>query len=373
MPFTVLLDDTAVSLLGSGADAVWEACQDAKRHGRLRCRDCGGEMRTRVGKNVVRHFFHKTRPDDCLLAGGESPRHLAGKAAVVRAIEASGGVASVEHIAPGRRCVVDVLGIWEVAGRTHRVAFEVQVSPQTEDETAVRNVERAEVADVTVWLLYTNPRRDAMTFPAMPLPGWSDEWANAFPSIRVDGDLEKSGAVAHQSRTSSDGWFSVLWRTTTLDRLVAAVGTGRAVWQPTDHRWGTGGWVTPSLQRVIARERERARRRQAEWEKHQENIAAFVARQQDAHRRLVARLAADGFRPRALPFDDRAAMGMPVRAGNTDYLVLPSSGRIDARSRAHIRQTYVVVADDPDDLRRLRGVDVGPVTVDGAPLPGRLP
>lgn len=100
MPFTVLLDDTAVSMLGSGAEDVWEACQDAKRHGRLRCRDCGGEMRTRAGKNVVRHFFHKTRPDDCLLAGGESPRHLAGKAAVVRAVEGSGGNRSTSAWSP---------------------------------------------------------------------------------------------------------------------------------------------------------------------------------------------------------------------------------------------------------------------------------
>jgi competence CoiA-like predicted nuclease len=123
----------------------------------VRCRGCGGELRTRSGAKTVRHFFHKAKPDDCLLGGGEGSTHLRVKMAIAGAIEASGGTALVEQSAADRSFVVDVLGVWGRDSGERRVAFEVQVSHQTGQTTAERTVQRAAVCEQTVWALMRHP------------------------------------------------------------------------------------------------------------------------------------------------------------------------------------------------------------------------
>jgi competence CoiA-like predicted nuclease len=86
------------------------------------------------------------------LHGGESPQHLALKEALQRCIDGvSGWHAIVEHSHPSRDWVIDVLA--ESDDLTKSVAFEVQLSSQTPDESFKRSQRYFESGLFTVWLV----------------------------------------------------------------------------------------------------------------------------------------------------------------------------------------------------------------------------
>lgn len=374
MPFSALIDDVPVRLVGPNSEDTWTRAQAVKHEGRIRCRGCGGEMRTRHGANIDRHFFHKAAPDSCLLATGEGKTHLRTKLAIAEAIEASGGRALVEHIAIDRSFVVDVLGVWNDGGRQHRVAFEVQVSSQTEDVTAQRTAQRAAECDLTVWVLFRHPQAEGWPVKDLGLPGWSDTWASSWPHLRVDHALSVAGLVAH---TAADA--HIHWRSTDLQRTVAAIGTGAAVWIPPNYRFGHAGWVTPQVRDQVARAREaeeRAERREAaEREAHARNRAAFMQRREadvEALRAgLIGRAAAlIWHRKRPLQAEGvriTAHTGAGRDPADTmDFLVLPASSQVFTdRCRTFING-HVVVANDPADRRRLAAERIKAVPVEEA-------
>jgi hypothetical protein len=374
VPFSALIDGTPVRLIGPGSDETWERAQAVKQEGRIRCRGCGGEMRTRHGASIDRHFFHKVAPDSCLLGTGEGKTHLRTKLGIAEAIEASGGEALVEHIAIDRSFVVDVLGVWNESGRQHRVAFEVQVSSQTEEVTAQRTAQRTAECDLTVWVLLRHPRAEGWPVEGLGLPGWSDMWASAWPHLRVDHALTVAGLVAHTAAGTH-----IQWRSTDPLRIVAAIGTGAAVWLPSESQFGHAGWVTPRLREEVARARaaaERAERREAaQREAHARNRAAFIQRQEadvEALRAgLISRAAAlTWHRKRPLQ-----AEGVRITAhtgpgrdpmDTMDFLILPASSQVFTdRCRKFINE-HVVVANDPADRRRLAAERITAVSVEEA-------
>jgi hypothetical protein len=374
VPFSALIDDRQVRLVGPDSDETWERAQAAKREGRIRCRGCGGEMRTRHGANIDRHFFHKAAPDSCLLGTGEGKTHLRTKLAIAEAIEGSGGEALVEHIAIDRSFVVDVLGVWNDSGRQHRIAFEVQVSSQTEEVTAQRTEQRAAECDLTVWVLLRHPQAEGWPVRGLGLPGWSDVWASSWPHLRVDHALTVAGLVAHTAAGTH-----IEWRSTDPERIVAAIGAGAAVWLPSESQFGHAGWVTPRLGKEVAKARaaaERAERRQAaEREAHARNRAAFVKRQEvdvEALRAgLISRAAAlTWHRKRPLQ-----AEGVRITAhtgpgrdptDTMDFLILPASSQVSTKRCRKFINGHVVVADDPADRRRLAAERILAVSIEEA-------
>jgi hypothetical protein len=331
-------------------------------------------MRTRQGANIDRHFFHRAAPDACLLATGESKTHLRTKFAIAEAIETSGGRAQVEHIASDRTFIVDVLGVWTEEGRQRRIAFEVQVSSQTEDVTAQRTAQREAECDVTVWVLLRHPRADGWPVEGLGLPSWSDAWASSWPHLRTDHELTIAGPVAHEASGTQ-----VLWRSTSVHRIVAAIGRGGAVWLPKDGRFGYAGWVTPGLQAQVTRARAIAEQGEiheaAQREAHARNRAAFIRRQQADVEALRAGLIS---RAAALRWHGRRSLqaegvGITAHTGpgrdpddTMDFLVLPVSSQVFTdRCRTFIND-HVVVANNPADRRRLAAERIRAVSVDEA-------
>jgi hypothetical protein len=201
------------------------------------------------------------------------------KFAIAEAIEVSGGQALVEHIAIDRSFVVDVLGVWNEHGRQRRVAFEVQVSAQTEDVTAQRTAQRAAECDLTIGVLLRHPQAAGWTVEGLGLPAWSDAWASSWPHLRVDHARTAAGLVEHTAAGTH-----IQWRSTDPTRIVAAIGTRAAVWLPSENRLGHAGWVTPRVREQVTEARaaaERAERREAlDREAHARNRAAFIQRQE---------------------------------------------------------------------------------------------
>lgn len=144
MPLRAQVDGISVNaaLL---SDAEWQALK-ASRSLRMPCCDTRGYQRTsRLG---IRHFVHS--PGSHCGAEGESSEHLAAKAEIVRACHEVGW--DVQSEFAGDKWRADV---YATRGR-HRVAFEVQWSPQTLEQTRERQV--AYGADVKCcWLFRRVP------------------------------------------------------------------------------------------------------------------------------------------------------------------------------------------------------------------------
>lgn len=369
MPFSALIDDEPVHLAGADSEDVWQRAQQAKRDGRIRCRGCGGEMRTRSGKNTVRHFFHKVKPDSCLLGGGEGATHLRTKMALAAAIEASGGKALVEHIATDRSFVVDVLGVWPAADQgVYRVAFEVQVSQQTEEVTAERTAQRAGECDQTVWVLMRHPMAEGWPVEGLGLPHWSANWADRWPSFRLDHDLTIAGLVAHQA----DG-TRPRWRETDPASLVTAIGTGKAVWVAQSVH---SGWVTPALRAQIADafavEARAAAAREAKEEQRRVNAERFAERQRTDLAALRKAFISQGIKPETVRHRQMHAHGQPLRVKDVDYLVLPSAWQISTPRCRDFINAHVVVANYAGDRRRLADKGIKAMTVAEATSPETL-
>ena len=146
-------------------DAEWQALKRS-RSLRMPCCDARGHARTsRLG---TRHFVHS--PGSHCGGEGESPEHLAAKAEIVRACHEVGW--DVQSEFAGDKWRADV---YATRGR-HRVAFEVQWSPQTLEVTRERQA--AYGTDVKCcWL-----------FNEIPLP-MGRRWNGNEPGLPTERDL----------------------------------------------------------------------------------------------------------------------------------------------------------------------------------------
>lgn len=107
----------------------WTRVHGTRKPAPLACVFCAGRMI--AVQRLVRFFRHHRRPEDCP-AGPESERHQVLKTVILAAAQAAGWAADVE--VQGGSWVADVLALHE----DRRVAFEVQLSAQSEADARMR-------------------------------------------------------------------------------------------------------------------------------------------------------------------------------------------------------------------------------------------
>lgn len=165
MPFVVQDSETRERITSFEMDAAsWDALSAEVRAKRrqlvMPC--CGAAAATRTSPLGLRHFYHRNAKHIECEHKSESADHLALKMLVIAALVDAGWQARPEHIEANWRA--DVLAI----DGDRRVAFEVQLAPQTGAETRRRH-ERYKASSVhCVWLMKRAPA-DISTSAALPI------------------------------------------------------------------------------------------------------------------------------------------------------------------------------------------------------------
>ena len=123
---------------------------------------CGHSGFPKTSQLGTQYFSHFSNSECQAFEGGrESPEHLAAKAAVAKAARAAGWTATIEHPAPDRSWIADVL--IEEDGR--RIALEVQLASQTDAEFTRRTSRYAQAGIETIWLVNARNSQAASTAP----------------------------------------------------------------------------------------------------------------------------------------------------------------------------------------------------------------
>lgn len=130
--------------------AAWRALASHPGYTRLVLPECGVRA-SRVTRNGRQFFAHVPENGCALEHKSESEQHLAMKQAVAGHIDARPGWrAEVEHAGPGRDWIADVMAFGP-GGR--QVAFEVQLSNQSEEDYVRRSQRYLDAGIETVWLV----------------------------------------------------------------------------------------------------------------------------------------------------------------------------------------------------------------------------
>lgn len=146
--------------------------RDARRESDYLCPRCESPVILRRGRILVPHFAHRPKAV-CDWAAGETPAHLAAKAAIRDALEARGLRAEVEHVVAGlhgdRRA--DVLA-WSPVGEP--VAIELQHVPIALADLEARTAAYAAAGVAQIWLPFL--RSGAWNGARRPRPGEAGDW-----------------------------------------------------------------------------------------------------------------------------------------------------------------------------------------------------
>lgn len=153
MPLRALLNGRSV-IASDLSDAEWATLRGAPLH--MPC--CAAAAIARVSPRGLRHFAHKGRRSttECF-APPESEDHLRAKAEIVAACRAAGYDATPEAAAPDGSWRADVLA----ERGSVRIAFEVQYSRQSRDETLARQRRYADAGIRGCWFVYEEPAAGA--------------------------------------------------------------------------------------------------------------------------------------------------------------------------------------------------------------------
>jgi len=179
MPLRCVVSETGESIVAFDLDKYgWQtlrANNKAKPHLRMPC--CSADVVLKTSKYGLQFFAHKA--EGACKSAPESENHLQLKRLVVEAARANGWNASPEVSgadSEGQQWVADVLA----TNGDHKVAVEIQWSPQTPEETMARH-ERYKRSGVRgLWLL---------RHPGFPV-------SKDLPAVCIGGSLA-SGFVAH--------------------------------------------------------------------------------------------------------------------------------------------------------------------------------
>lgn len=147
MPLTALLNGNPI--IGPLCDdETWQRCRRAAKNEpeTLLLRSSGKQCYPRTSRRGLRHFAHRRGEGT---SAPESMQHLLLKAAVARTLQNHGWEVDVESPAPDRTWIADVLAI-NPSGRL--VAWEIQVSPQPEEEFRRRTQRYSDDEVYTVWI-----------------------------------------------------------------------------------------------------------------------------------------------------------------------------------------------------------------------------
>src|SRR5690606_27826039 len=160
MPLTTYLPEQELELDATrskddvGGGMSWDQVCEEKPL--MKCRECDEVMHPRGGKptsNQRAHFYHHKKNDLCS-GGEESPNHRELKRLCAEGIREAGWQAHLEYAGPDGDWRADVLAEDPQSGR--RVAFEIQLSPQTAEQAEYRT-ERYRAAGVEcVWIVTKN-------------------------------------------------------------------------------------------------------------------------------------------------------------------------------------------------------------------------
>lgn len=148
MPFVAYLDGRRFDATAIPHEQ-WRALNKRPDYKQLTLLECGSRAK-RVTRYGTQFFAHVTTSDCDITHKSESAQHTAMKAVLVDRINAlPGWRAEPEHPAPDRSWIADVMAIHET-GR--RVAFEVQLSDQSQEDYAHRTQRYFDAGILPVWL-----------------------------------------------------------------------------------------------------------------------------------------------------------------------------------------------------------------------------
>lgn len=146
----------------------WEILRDQNaltRSLRMPCCDAGVVLKT--SKLGTRYFAH-ARKGPCTTAS-ESAEHILAKSVIAEAVKRAGWPVETEHFgvtSSGEIWIADVLAR---SSRTRQIAFEVQWSRQTEEETLRRQAKYAEAGVRCMWLMRQHDLPKGQQIPAFRL------------------------------------------------------------------------------------------------------------------------------------------------------------------------------------------------------------
>lgn len=234
MPLAALDEDGRRLTARDFTISEWDAMRGVRR-GRMGffCQFCLAAMHPKRNQ-VGTPFFAHNAGSSCPMAAGESGAHMTIKDNLVQSIKrVPGWRATVEErkvLEDGTEYFADVVAHPEKAKKASWV-YEVQLSDQTEGETARRHQERIQGHGRCIWV--TNKRTD---------------WSTSYPSCRLGPDRE----------TVVDGIWKNLdekMEPTPLPRIVDGFLSERLSWLD---RWGfmpTGAWAQAINDPVAQRNR----------------------------------------------------------------------------------------------------------------------
>lgn len=270
MPFVAYLDDQRFDATAIPHEQ-WRALNKHPDYRRLTLLECGSRAKrvTRLGTQYFAHIAecevnHKS----------ETSQHMALKAILVARINAlPGWRAEPEHPAPDRSWIADVMAIHDT-GR--RVAFEVQLSEQTQEDYAHRSQRYFDAGILPVWLT----------------PRLLEHMDLRVPYIRIG--IDKTAALPEDRRRLllHEAYQTLLRREATVEATVRWVLHPHYTWPHGDPR----------------QQAEEAARREAAWIRRQEQLERQRQEQEQAR---AARWRRAG-KPKAAPSRRKRSMEPPA-------------------------------------------------------------
>ena len=180
MPFRAICGDQEI-ISSEMLPVAWQSLKrDEKRKSQLFCPDpdCGQLMIPKTITQTGTQFFaHKTAATQlCLFREEPSPEHRHYEKVVAEAIRTFGWEASIEHYVPAdaenAKALVDVLAIPPAGVERSPIAFEIQLSPQSDAIYEKRTERYRRAGFQTVWLTAKEIGTDvcsAVLVPELPI------------------------------------------------------------------------------------------------------------------------------------------------------------------------------------------------------------
>lgn len=274
MPFVAYLEDRRVDAEAMPAGA-WAALKTDPRREQLVLPECGARAVAKTSRRGRQFFAHHADSGCGMPHSFESEAHRALKSVIAARINAAPGWQAIIEYTEDRSWITDVMAISRAGAR---IAFEVQLSSQTEEVYAARTQRYFDAGVHTVWVVPRHLEDLDLQVPQIETA--------VFKSTPVPEDPEQ--LLAHRTYQ----WLvrDVVDVGEALDRVLA----GRLTWHhgPSRQQWPQV--LSSRARRVEADRQRRELKGQKAAAKHQANreaIEDFRARVADAEQRRGARRA----------------------------------------------------------------------------------
>lgn len=198
----------------------WKELRGRSRDLRFDCCDAGVVLKT--SKLGTRYFAHKAR-GECSTAP-ETAEHLKAKSIICRALGIAGWSSIPEHRLddPEGLCIADVFGRRSPASTTG-IAFEVQWSPQTLDETRRRTERYHRHGLRTLWLMRQFDIPMSKDVPAVRIAEEGEEFGVYLPKVELVKERMYFDWISPKELRDASNWE----RCGSLEQFVIGVVSGR--------------------------------------------------------------------------------------------------------------------------------------------------